>query len=46
MGRVGRPRTHAFRIDIREAVITRVRANRLVIESWTPSRGLPTVERD
>lgn len=37
---------HAFRIDIREAVITRVRANRLVIESWTPSRGLQTLERD
>jgi Pyridoxamine 5'-phosphate oxidase len=36
---------HAFRIDIEEAVITRVRNNRLVIESWKPTRGRQLTER-
>jgi len=36
---------HTFRIDIEEAVITRVRNNRLVIESWKPTRGRQLTER-
>jgi hypothetical protein len=37
-----------FQIDISEVVITRLNkaGNRLVIESWTPARGLRTMERD
>jgi hypothetical protein len=37
-----------FVADITEVVITRLNAEatRLVIESWTPGRGLLTVERD
>jgi hypothetical protein len=37
-----------FRVDIREVVITRLNpeATRMVIESWTPQRGLHVTERD
>lgn len=37
-----------FVADITEVVITRLNddASRLVVESWTPSRGLRIVERD
>ena len=37
-----------FVADIAEVVITRLNdeASRLVVESWTPARGLRTVERD
>ena len=40
--------SHSFQIAITEAVITRLNAtrDRLVIESWTPSRGYRLVERD
>ena len=39
---------HRFLIDIQEAVITRLNeaGNRLVIESWVPSRGYRHVERE
>jgi hypothetical protein len=39
---------HAFRIDIEEAVITRLNeaGNRLVIESWNPGRGYRVAERE
>jgi hypothetical protein len=42
------PEGDAFVADIHEVVITRLndQANRLVVESWTPERGLRTVERD
>jgi hypothetical protein len=38
----------AFVADITEVVITRLdaRATKLVVESWTPERGLRRVERD
>lgn len=36
---------HTFRIDIEEAVITRVVKDNLVIESWNPTRGLQVTER-
>jgi hypothetical protein len=38
----------AFRIDIEEAVITRLNeaGNRLVIESWNPGRGYRVAERE
>lgn len=38
----------AFVADISEVVITRLNAEatRLVVESWTPARGLRTVERE
>jgi len=38
---------HSFRIDISEVVITRLNTtrDRLVIESWTPSRGYRVSER-
>ena len=38
---------HFFRIDIAEAVITRLNSGRtgLVIESWTPVRGYRVFER-
>ncbi len=37
-----------FTADITEVVITKLNAeaNKLVVESWTPERGLRTVERD
>ncbi len=39
---------HAFRIDIEEAVITRLNevGNRLVIESWNPGLGYRVAERE
>jgi pyridoxamine 5'-phosphate oxidase-like protein len=39
--------SHAFRIDIEEVVITRLSAarDRLVIESWNPTRGYRKDER-
>ena len=39
--------SHAFRIDIEEVVITRLNAarDRLVIESWNPTRGYRKDER-
>ncbi|HET6794499.1 MAG TPA: pyridoxamine 5'-phosphate oxidase family protein [Acidimicrobiales bacterium] len=42
------PDGELFVADIAEVVITRLNpeATRLVVESWTPDRGLRTVERD
>lgn len=39
---------HRFVIDIHEAVITRLNdaGDRLVVESWSPKRGLRTLERE
>jgi hypothetical protein len=37
--------SHAFTIDVEEAVITSVSGDKLVIESWTPSRGYRRIER-
>lgn len=37
--------TYLFRIDISEVVLTRVDGDELVIESWTPARGLRLVRR-
>jgi hypothetical protein len=37
--------THAFTIDVEEAVITSVSGDKLVVESWTPSRGYRRIER-
>jgi len=39
---------HAFRIDIEEAVITRLNevGNRLLIESWNPGLGYRVAERE
>lgn len=37
--------SHAFQIDIAEAVITSVESDRLIIESWTPERGYRRIER-
>ena len=39
---------HRFVIDIQEAVITHLNqaGDRLVIESWSPARGLRTFERE
>ena len=39
---------HRFWIDITEVVITRLNdaGNRLLIESWSPSRGYRSAERD
>lgn len=37
--------SHAFTVDVREAVITSVTGDKLVIESWTPSRGYRRIER-
>ena len=44
----GAPDGEMFVADITEVVITRLNAEatRLVVESWTPGRGLRTVERD
>jgi hypothetical protein len=36
---------HTFRIDIREAVITRLGGKGLVIESWTPDAGYRAFDR-
>jgi hypothetical protein len=40
--------SHRFVIDIQEAVITHLNqaGDRLVIESWTPARGMRTIERE
>jgi hypothetical protein len=37
-----------FQIDVREAVITRLNpeGNRLVVESWNPTRGYRVIERE
>jgi hypothetical protein len=39
---------HRFLIDIKQAVITHLNeaGDRLVVESWTPERGLRVVERE
>jgi len=37
--------SHAFAIDVEEAVITSVAGDKLVIESWTRSRGYRKIER-
>ena len=39
---------HRFLIDIREVVVTHLNdaGNRLVIESWTPTRGYRSTERE
>jgi hypothetical protein len=39
---------HRFLIDVQEAVITRLNeaGNRLVVESWTASRGYRIIERE
>ena len=42
----GRPGSHRFRLDISEVVLTRVRGDRLIIESWHPKRGQQVRERD
>ncbi|HEV2217119.1 MAG TPA: pyridoxamine 5'-phosphate oxidase family protein [Candidatus Dormibacteraeota bacterium] len=36
---------HAFRIDIAEAVITRLGGKGLIIESWSPERGHRSIDR-
>lgn len=41
----GEPGSHRFRLDITEVVLTRVRDDRLVIESWHPGRGQRVRER-
>lgn len=41
----GQPGSHRFRLDITEVVLTRVRGDRLVIESWHPDRGRQVRER-
>ena len=44
----GQPHGELFVADVTEAVITRLndQATALIIESWTPERGLRSVERD
>jgi hypothetical protein len=44
----GEPDAQMFVADITEVVITHLNAEatRLVVESWTPGRGLRSVERD
>ena len=44
----GGPDGEMFTADITEVVITHLNdeANKLVVESWTPARGLRVVERD
>ncbi|HEY8840729.1 MAG TPA: hypothetical protein VIO80_08790 [Candidatus Dormibacteraeota bacterium] len=39
---------HRFVIDVNEAVITHLNkaGDRLVVESWSPARGLRTFERE
>lgn len=41
-------KAHRFVVDIREAVITHLNdaGDRLVVESWSPERGLRTLERE
>ncbi len=48
LGRHEEPDGELFVADITEVVITHLdaEATTLVIESWTPARGLRTVERD
>ncbi len=36
---------HAFTIDVEEAVITSVTGDKLIVESWNPSRGYRRIER-
>ncbi|WP_131742412.1 pyridoxamine 5'-phosphate oxidase family protein [Actinomadura roseirufa] len=36
---------HAFRLDLREAVLTSVEGNELVIKVWRPGEGVRTVRR-
>ena len=40
--------SHRFVIDVQEAVITHLNqtGDRLVVESWSPGRGLRTLERE
>lgn len=47
-GSITQPDGEMFTADITEVVITRLNADatKLVIESWTPERGLVVVERD
>ncbi len=42
------PQGEAFTVDITEVVVTRLNeeATKLVVESWTPTRGLRLLERD
>jgi len=44
----GQPDGQLFVADITEVVITglNAEATRLVVESWTPERGLRRIERD
>jgi len=37
--------SHAFTIDITEAAITSVKGDKLIVESWAPSRGYRRIER-
>src|SRR5262245_27326457 len=37
--------SHRFRLDIAEAVLTRVSGDRLLIQSWHPGRGLEETAR-
>ncbi|WUH98175.1 pyridoxamine 5'-phosphate oxidase family protein [Spirillospora sp. NBC_00431] len=36
---------HAFRLDLREAVLTSVEGGRLIIRTWNPGKGVRTVRR-
>jgi hypothetical protein len=36
---------HAFRLDLREAVLTSVEDDRLVVRSWRPGEGVRTIRR-
>ncbi len=38
--------SHRFRLDLDEVVLTRVRGNGLLIESWHPGRGLESRTRE
>ena len=44
----GEPEGELFKVDITEVVVTALNATatKLVVESWTPDRGLLRVERD
>ncbi|GAA4225870.1 pyridoxamine 5'-phosphate oxidase family protein [Actinomadura meridiana] len=37
---------HAFRLDLREAVLTSVEGDRLVIQVWRPGEGVRTTRRE
>lgn len=37
--------SHAFRLELREAVITSVEGNELVVRFWRPGHGIQTVRR-